>query len=82
VGECQEAANDEYVVIVSPSSDPKQFCRAGYQLVCTLEIGNATDYPTNVILHPDHEHLEAMIERKPAPFIGHAQTVSRVQDDA
>jgi len=77
-----EAANDEYVVIVSPSSDPKQFCRAGYQLVCTLEIGNATDFPTNVILRPDHEPLEAMIERKPAPAIGQAQTVSRAQEDA
>lgn len=77
-----EAANDEYVVIVSPSSDPKQFCRAGYQLVCTLEIGNATDFPTNVILRPDHEHLEAMIERKPTPVMGQSQTVSRVQDDA
>jgi hypothetical protein len=76
-----EAANDEYVVIVSPSSHPKQFCRAGYQMVCTLEIGNAIDFPTNVILRPDHEHLDAMIERKPAPVIGQSQTVSRAPED-
>ena len=76
-----EATNDEYVVIVSPSSDPKQFCRAGYQLVCTLEIGNAAVYPTNVILRPDHEHLEAMIEPKPAPVIGQSQIISRAPED-
>lgn len=74
-------ADDEYVVIVCPSSDPKQFCRAGYQLVCTLQIENATDFPTNVILRPDHEHLEAMIERKPAPTIGQSQIMSRAQED-
>jgi len=76
-----EAANDEYVVIVSPLSDPKQFCQAGYQLVCTLEIGNATVYPTDVILRPDQEHLDAMIERKPAPVLGQAQTVSHARED-
>ena len=77
-----ESANDEYVVIVSPSSNPGQFCRTGYRLVCTLEIGNAADYPTNVILRPDQEHLEAMIERKPVPVIGQAQTVSPMPEDA
>jgi hypothetical protein len=76
-----EAKNDEYVVIVSPASNPKQFCRAGYQLVCTLEIGNATDFPTNVILRPDHGNREAIIERKPAPVIGQSQTISRAQED-
>ncbi|MCI0555572.1 MAG: hypothetical protein L0287_31895 [Anaerolineae bacterium] len=77
-----EAANDEYVVIVSPSSDPRQFCRAGYQLICTLEIGNAADFPTNVILRPDHNLLEAMTEGEPGPGIGLAQTASRVPEDA
>lgn len=80
-----EAASDEYdeyVVIVSPASDPRRFCRAGYQLVCTLEIGNARGYPTNVVLRPDRESMDAMIERKPVPMIGQAQTVSRVPEDA
>ena len=80
-----EAMNDEYdeyVVIVSPSSDPQQFCRSGYQLVCTLEIGNARDYPTNVVLRPDQESMDAMIERKPVPIIGHTQTASRMPEDA
>lgn len=76
------ATDDEYVVIVSPSSDPKRFCRVGYQLVCTLEIGNATDFPTNVILRPDCEHPETMIEHKPVPVIGQPQLFSRVQEDA
>ncbi|HEU0293632.1 MAG TPA: hypothetical protein VFR47_12900 [Anaerolineales bacterium] len=79
-----EAANDEYgeyVVIVSPASDPHQFCRVGYQLVCTLEIGNARDFPINVILRPDHEHREALIEPDPASILGQAQTASRAQED-
>jgi hypothetical protein len=77
-----EAANDEYVVIVSPPSDPRQFCRAGYQLICTLEIGNARDYPTNVVLRPDQESMDAMIEHKPVPLSGQAQSASRVPEDA
>jgi len=76
-----EAVNDEYVVIVAPSSDPKQFCQAGYQQVCTLEIGNAIDFPTNVILRPDYDHLETMIARNPVPVVGQSQTVSRARED-
>lgn len=70
-----ETSNDEYVVIVSPASDPKLFCLAGYRLVCTLEIGNATDFPTNVILHPDREHLQAMLDPSQTPLVGNVQKV-------
>lgn len=76
-----EAANDKYVVIVSPSSDPKQFCRTGYQLVCTLEIGNATDFPTNVILRPDHEFMEAILDPSRTPLAGHAQAIEKPGED-
>jgi hypothetical protein len=72
-----EAANDEYVVIVSTSSDPKQFCRAGYQLVCTLEIGNATDFPTNVILRPDQGFLEAILDPNQAPLVEHSRQIEK-----
>lgn len=78
---CYEAVNDEYVVIVSPTSDPRQFCRAGYQLVCTLEIGNAADYPTNVILRPDYEHLGAILEPNRAPLAGRSQKTAKPVDD-
>lgn len=76
-----EAANDEYVVIVSPSSDPKQFCRAGYQLICTLEIGNATNFPTNVILRPDHEFLKAMLDPGRTPLVGHSRKIEKPGED-
>lgn len=76
-----EAANDEYVVFVSPSSNPGQFCRAGYQLMCTLEIGNAADYPTNVILRPDHEHLEAILEPNRTPLAGRSRKIEKPRDD-
>ena len=76
-----EAANDEYVVIVSPSSNPKQFCRAGYELICTLEIGNAADFPTNVILRPDHEFLKAMLDPSRTPLVGRSQKIERHGED-
>jgi hypothetical protein len=76
-----EAVNDEYVVIVSPSSDPSRFCRAGYRLVCTLEIGNAADFPVNVILRPDHEHLEAILEPSRTPLAGRSQMNEKLGED-
>ena len=76
-----QAANDAYVLIVSSSSDPEHFCQAGYQLVCTIEIGNAAVYPRNVILRSDHEHLPARIEPKPAPVFGPSQIISRARED-
>ena len=80
-----EAANDEYgeyVVIVSPISDPKQFCRAGYQLVCMLEIGNARDFPTNVILRPDQGFLEAILDPNQAPLVEHSRQIEKRGEDA
>lgn len=76
-----EAANDEYVLIVSPASDPKQFRRVGYQLVCTLQIGNATDFPTNVILRPDHEFLETILDPSRTPLVGHSQKIETPGED-
>lgn len=69
------------MVIVFPTCDPRQFGRAGYQLVCTLEIGNAADYPTNVILHPDHEFLEAILDPSRTPLIGHFQKIEKPGED-
>ena len=68
-----EAAGDEYVVIVSPTYDPGRFCRVGYQLVCTLEIGNAKDYPTNIVLRPDYGFTEAVLEPCRTPLAGRSQ---------
>ena len=76
------AANDAYVVIVSPSSDPKEFCRTGYRLAITLEIGNARDYPTDVILRPDHEFFEADLEPDEGPLVEQYENASRVGDDS
>jgi hypothetical protein len=76
------AASDEYVVIVSPASNPRQFCRAGYRLVGTMEVGNAADFPVNVILRPNHDHLEAMIEEKPGPVIAQSKSNGRAHEDA
>jgi hypothetical protein len=79
--EAASTENDEYVVIVSPTSDPRRFCRAGYQVVCTLEIGNAADFPVNVILRPDHEHLEAILEPNRTPLAGRSQKTEKPGKD-
>jgi len=75
------AAHDEYVVIVSPAADPRKFCRAGYRLNCTLEIGNAIPFPTDVILRPDREFLESMIVPKRTPLVGRSHKVEVPRED-
>jgi len=77
-----EAANDQYVVIVSPSSDPKTFCRTGYRLAITLEIGNARDFPTDVILRPEQDFFEAEIEPDEGPLVEQYENAARVGDDS
>ena len=77
-----EAANDQYVVIVSPENDPKTFCRPGYRLAMTLEIGNARDFPTNVILRPDNDSFEAEIEPDEGPLVEQYENAARVGDDS
>ena len=54
-GSLSSPTSDEYVVIVSPELDPQEFCKPGYEVVHTLEIWKAGDFPADVILRPDHE---------------------------
>ena len=77
-----EAADDQYVVIVSPRTDPKTFCRPGYRLAITLEIGTAIDFPTDVILRPDDEFFEAEIEPDEGPLVEQYENAARVGDDS
>jgi hypothetical protein len=77
-----EAADDQYVVIASPRTDPKTFCRPGYRLAVTLEIGNAVDFPTDVILRPDDEFFEEETEPDEGPLVEQYENASRVGDDS
>jgi hypothetical protein len=72
---------DDYVVIVSPELDPREFCKSGYEVVHTLEIWRAGDFPADVILRPEQNFLEAMIEPDPVPLIEEFQNATGLQED-
>jgi hypothetical protein len=69
-------------VIVAPTSDPTEFCRTGYRLAITLEIGNARDFPTDVILRPEQGFFEAEIEADEGPLVEQYENAARVGDDS
>jgi len=74
-------SSDEYVVIVSPELDPHEFCKPGYELVHTLEIWRAGDFPADEILRPDRHFLEAVIEPQGSPLIDQFQILTRMPQD-
>ena len=76
------AGDDQYVVIASPQTDPKTFCRPGYRLAITLEIGNARDFPTDIILRPDDDFFEAEIEPDEGPLVEQYENAARLGDDS
>ena len=69
------------MVIVSPELDPREFCKPGYEVVHTLEIWRAGDFPADVILRPDKDMLEAEIEPEVSPLIDQFQSMTRAHDD-
>jgi len=56
----------EYVVIISPGLDPGEFCRSGYELVNLMDVGDAGDFPTDVVLRQEYGFPELEIE----PYVG------------
>jgi hypothetical protein len=72
---------DDYVVIVSPELDPREFCKPGYEVVHTLEIWRAGDFPADVILRPDREFQEAAWEPDEGPLVEQYENASRLGDD-
>lgn len=72
---------EEYVVIVSPQRYPGEFCRLGYEVARTFEIGNAGDFPADVILRPEREFLEADTEPDEGPLVEQYENAARLHDD-
>ncbi|HKJ40082.1 MAG TPA: hypothetical protein VJ972_14995 [Anaerolineales bacterium] len=72
---------DDYVVIVSPELDPLEFCKPGYEVVHTLEIWRAGDFPADVILRPDREFQEAAREPDEGPLVEQYENASHLGDD-
>lgn len=73
---------DEYVVIVSPDFDPQEFCKDGYALARTLEIGKADGFPVDMILRPDREYSEAEIGPEEGPLVKQFENASRIDEDS
>ncbi|RPI91094.1 MAG: hypothetical protein EHM40_16710 [Chloroflexi bacterium] len=76
------APGDEYVVIVSPESNPEMFRREGYHLVSTLEIGNAVDFPEDTVLRPDENFYEGEVEPDEGPLVEQYENAARLGDDS
>jgi len=73
---------DEYVVIVSPELDPQEFCKPGYQVVHTLEIWRAGDFPADEILRPDRNFLEAGIKPQGSPLLDEFRILTHIPQDS
>jgi len=73
--------SDEYVVIVSSELDPREFCKPGYEVIHTLGIWRAGDFPADVILRPDKDMLEAEIDPGISLLIDQFQSMTRSHDD-
>lgn len=73
---------DDYVVIVSPELDPQEFCQPGYELVHVMDIGDAGDFPANVILHQEFGCSEPDMEPDEGPFVEQFENASRLGDDS
>ena len=71
----------EYVVIVSPGLDPQEFCKPGYEVVNTMELWNAGDFPADVILSPEDDFYEPDTEPDEGPFTEQYENASRLHDD-
>ncbi len=72
---------DEYVVLISPELDPQEFCRPGYEVVNTLEIWGAGEFPADVILRHEEEFAEPDLEPDEGPLVEEYENASRLGDD-
>jgi hypothetical protein len=72
---------DDYVMILTPGIDPQEFCQPGYKVARRLEIGDAEEFPTDVILRPDRDFQELEIEPDEGPLVEQYENASRLGDD-
>lgn len=73
---------DEYVVLVSPNLDPQEFCQSGYELVDTIEVWEAGEFPADVILRQEPGDFDnSHIEPDEGPLVEQYENASRLGDD-
>jgi hypothetical protein len=71
----------EYVVVVSPSLDLEEFCKAGYELANEMNIGDAGDFPADIILRPEYGFPEPDLEPDEGPLVEQFENASRMGED-
>jgi hypothetical protein len=76
------SSDEEYVVIVSRDSHPEDFCRPGFGLAHTINIGKAGEFPLDVILRPDQQFQEAEIEPDEGPLVEQYENATRLGEDS
>jgi hypothetical protein len=72
---------DDYVVIVSPELGPLEFCQPGYELVDTLEVWTAGDFPADVLLRPERGNAKPDLEPDESPLGEEYENASRLGED-
>jgi hypothetical protein len=73
---------DNYLVLVSPELDPQEFCQTGYDLVDTIEVWEAGEFPADVILRPEPGDFDdSHIELDEGPLVEQYENASRLGDD-
>ena len=76
------SGQEEYVVIVSRDNHPEEFCRPGFELAHTLNIGRAGQFPLDVILRPDQQYQDAEIEPDEGPLVEQYENATRLGEDS
>lgn len=73
---------DEYVVIVSPRLEPNSFCKSGYSIANTIDIGNASGFPVDTCLRPDtlDNHVSGS-DPDPNPAVEHSERGIQPMED-
>jgi hypothetical protein len=71
----------EYVVVVSPGLDLEEFCKPGYELANEMDIGDARDFPADIILRPEYGFPEPDLEPDEGPPAEQFEVASRMGDD-
>ena len=70
------------MVLVSPNLDPQEFCQSGYELVDTLEVWEASEFPADVILRPEPGDFDdSRLEPDEGPLVEQYENASRLGDD-
>jgi hypothetical protein len=71
----------EYLVLLSPGLDPQEFRRPGYEVLHTLEMRGADEFPLDVILRPEQDSFDADTEPDEGPLVEQYENASRLHDD-